>query len=90
MTSFISATQAKLQFGNVLERVKNGEKIIIEKNNIPEVVLIPLDEYEDFLEVKDLKFQTTIKKGLKKIKKGEKGTLDDLYRIHRQTEVYRQ
>lgn len=48
----------------------------------PKVIMISIDDYEDFLEVKDEQFQKTIEKSAKEIKTGKSGTLDDLYKIH--------
>ena len=81
----LSATQAKLQFGAVILKVRGGTPVIIEKNSEPEMVCISIDDYEDFLEIRDAKFQKSIEKGGKEISDGEHGTLDDLYDIHRQT-----
>lgn len=41
------------------------------------------DDYEDFLETKDKKLRKDIEKANQEIKKGQFGTLDDLYRIHK-------
>lgn len=81
----LSATQAKLQFGKVITKVQEGTPIIVEKNSQPEMVCISIDDYEDFLEIKDEKFQKEMGSASKAMKKGEFGTLDDLYEIHRKT-----
>jgi prevent-host-death family protein len=81
----ISATQAKLQFGSVLLKAKQGTPIIVEKNNQPEMVCISIDDYEDFLEIKDEKFQKNLEKSNKEMKKGKFGNLNNLYKIHRNT-----
>lgn len=83
----ITATDAKVQFGATMEKAKSGRPVIIEKNNMPQVVMISIDDYEDFLEVKDEKFQKTIEKSFGEIKAGKSGTLNDLYKIHRKTIV---
>ncbi|MBU1019161.1 MAG: type II toxin-antitoxin system Phd/YefM family antitoxin [Patescibacteria group bacterium] len=77
----LSATQAKLQFGAVLTEVKGGTPIVVEKNGQPEMVCISIDDYEDFLEVRDKKFQ----EGIDKSKRGKFSSLDSLYEIHKKT-----
>ena len=47
----LTATQAKLQFGAVITKVKNGTPIIVEKNNQPEMVCLSIDDYEDLIDV---------------------------------------
>ena len=81
----ISATEAKLRFGSLIEKVKGGTPIIIQKNNDPQIVLISLDEYEDFLEQNDQQFQKEIQESKNQIISGNFGTLDDLYKIHQET-----
>lgn len=83
--STVSATKAKHNFGAMMNKVKGGTPIIIEKNNSPEIVWISIDDYEDFLELKDKNFQKTVAVAKKEIKKGNFGTLDSLYKIHRKT-----
>lgn len=81
----ISATEAKLRFGSIMTKVKEGTPFIIEKNAVPEIVWISLDDYEDFLELKDTKFQKGIEKEYRAMKKGKYGTLEQLYAIHKKT-----
>lgn len=81
----VSATKAKLQFGSLMDKVQKGRPVIIEKNDEPAMVWISLDDYEDFLEVNDKKFQKSIEKGYREIKSGKFKTLDDLYATHRKT-----
>lgn len=81
----MSATDAKVKFGGVLNKVKAGTPVIVEKNKEPMIVCISIDDYEDFLEINDKTFQNSIKKGAEEIKNKEFGTLDDLYEIHRKT-----
>lgn len=81
----VSATAAKLQFGTFMAKVKNGAPLIIEKNNMPEIVWISVDDYEDFLELKDPSFQKSIKKSRQEMKRGKAKTISALYKIHRNT-----
>ena len=81
----VSATEAKLHFGSIMDKVRGGNPVIIEKNSLPEMVWISIDDYEDFLEIKNDAFQKALKKDHADIKKGKFGTLDDLYDLHRKT-----
>lgn len=81
----MSATKAKLQFGSLSNKIKAGRPIVIEKNKHPQFVLISLDDYEDYLELEDAEFQGEIETQQLEIKKGNFGSLDDLYAIHQET-----
>ena len=81
----ISATDAKLKFGTLSVFVKKGGQVIIEKNNEPQMAWISIDDYEDFLELKDPVFQKKLKSEKKEMQKGDFGSMDDLYAAHRQT-----
>lgn len=83
----LSASEAKLRFGETMKKVKEGHPVIIRKNSSPQMVWISMDDYEDFLEIKDAAFQKSLKKASTEIKKGNYGTLDDLYDLHRKTIV---
>jgi prevent-host-death family protein len=41
----ISATEAKNEFGRILERVIQGAKVVITKHDSPKAVLISIDEF---------------------------------------------
>lgn len=81
----VSATKAKLHFGSLMVKVKSGTPVIVEKNESPEMVWISIDDYEDFLELKDSKFQKELSTSKAKMKKGKHGGMDDLYALHRKT-----
>lgn len=42
---WIAATEAKNEFGQILERVIRGERVVIKKHGSPKAVMIPMDEY---------------------------------------------
>jgi prevent-host-death family protein len=42
----LTATQAKNEFGRVLERVIRGEIVVITRHDSPKAVLISMDEYQ--------------------------------------------
>jgi antitoxin Phd len=42
----LTATQAKNEFGRLLERVIRGEMVVITKHDAPKAVLISVDEYQ--------------------------------------------
>ena len=44
-TVAISATEAKNEFGRILETVIQGGKVVITKHNSPKAVLISMDEF---------------------------------------------
>lgn len=45
-TVAISATEAKNEFGRLLERVIQGANVVITKHNSPKAVLISMDEFD--------------------------------------------
>jgi antitoxin Phd len=42
----LTATQAKNEFGRLLERVIRGEMVVITKHDAPKAILISVDEYQ--------------------------------------------
>lgn len=81
----MSASDAKLNFGAVLQKVGKGTPVIVKKNEEPAMVCISMDEYEDYLEINDKAFRKNLEKSKMEMEKGEYCTMDDLYKIHRET-----
>lgn len=46
MTTKMSATEARVHFGEVLRRVQNNETIIVERGGKPKAVILSIPEYE--------------------------------------------
>lgn len=46
MSRTMSATQARVHFGEVLRRVENNETITVERGGEPKAVIISIEEYE--------------------------------------------
>jgi prevent-host-death family protein len=47
MEKSISATEARIHFGEMMQRVSEGQQaIIVERNGRPQIVMISIDEYE--------------------------------------------
>lgn len=42
----VSATEARVHFGEVLEAVKQGDIVYVEKSGRPQAVIVPVDEWE--------------------------------------------
>ena len=57
----LSASQAKNEFGRVLERVIRGGKVVITKHATPRAVLISIDEFEALSRAGEAKLNTLTK-----------------------------
>ncbi len=56
-------TRARVNLGAVVRRVRvNKEYVILEKDGIPVVGLMDIDEFEDYLELRDPKVRRHIQK----------------------------
>ncbi|MGH3647397.1 MAG: type II toxin-antitoxin system prevent-host-death family antitoxin [Micromonosporaceae bacterium] len=42
----MSATEARVHFGEVLESVKRGDIVYVEKSGRPQAVIVPVEEWE--------------------------------------------
>jgi antitoxin Phd len=52
--SIIPATQAKNNFGRILEDVLQGKSIVITKHDVPKAVLISMEEFKELSSAKEL------------------------------------
>ena len=64
MVQRLALTKARNALGAVVKRVHlNKEYVILEKDGIPLADLMDIDEFEDYLELRDPKVRAIIRKG---------------------------
>lgn len=62
MVNVIPLTEARINLGQVIRRVRVGkEYFILEKDGIPVAGIMNIDEFEDYLEERDPKVQRFVK-----------------------------
>ena len=77
MVKTISVTKARINLGEVIKRVHlNKENFVLEKGGIPVAAILDIDEFEDWLEMKDPKIKEQIRRGYEEYKKGKTVPLD--------------
>ena len=77
MVKTISVTKARINLGEVIKRVHlNKENFVLEKGGIPVAAILDIDEFEDWLEMKDPKIKEQIRQGYEEYKKGKTVPLD--------------
>lgn len=77
MVKTIPITKARINLGEVIKRVHlNKENFVLEKGGIPVAAILDIDEFEDWLEMKDPKIKEQIRRGYKEYKKGKTIRLD--------------
>ncbi len=77
MVKTISVTKARINLGEVIKRVHlNKENFVLEKGGIPVAAILDIDEFEDWLEMKDPKIKEQIRRGFEECKKGKAVSLD--------------
>ena len=77
MVKTISVTKARINLEEVIKRVHlNKDSFVLEKGGIPVAAILDIDEFEDWLEMKDPKIKEQIRRGYEEYKKGKTVTLD--------------
>jgi prevent-host-death family protein len=77
MVKIIPITKARINLGEVVKRVHlNKENFVLEKGGIPVAAILDIDEFEDWLEMKDPKIKEQIRRGYEEYKKGKTVPLD--------------
>jgi len=77
MVKTIPITKARINLEEVLKRVHlNKENFVLEKGGIPVAAILDIDEFEDWLEMKDPKIREQIRRGDQEYKEGETVPLD--------------
>jgi PHD/YefM family antitoxin component YafN of YafNO toxin-antitoxin module len=63
MVQHLPLTQARINLGAVVKRVHlNNEYVVLEKDGIPVAGVMPIDEFEDYLELRNPKARVHIRK----------------------------
>jgi prevent-host-death family protein len=77
MVKTIPITKARVNLGGVVKRVHlNKDSFVLEKGGIPVAAILDIDEFEDWLEMKDPKIKEQIRRGYEEYKKGKTVPLD--------------
>jgi len=70
--SHLPLTKARVNLGAIVRRVHvNKEHFILEKDGIPIAALLDIDEYEDFLDLRDQGLKQQIREGHREYRRGE-------------------
>lgn len=86
MTKMISLEQAKMDFEQLTEEIwRSKDRLLIEKDGLPIVVLLSIDDFEDLIEtvgeLSDPEYLASIREARAEYRRGEVDTLEDLYKI---------
>ena len=54
----MTATQAKNEFGRVLDRVLRGRRVVITRHDAPKAVLISIEEYQELARAPELQLNS--------------------------------
>ncbi len=80
MIKTINSTTLRSHFKDALTHVKESKQpLIVTERNVPTVILVDIDEYEDALSAKDKKYLQSIKKARTQYKKGDVFDLHDVF-----------
>lgn len=75
--SHLPLTKARVNLGALIRRVHiNKEHFILEKDGIPVAALLDIDEYEDYLDMRNKGLNRQIREGHKEYRRG--GLSEDL------------
>jgi PHD/YefM family antitoxin component YafN of YafNO toxin-antitoxin module len=81
MVTTIPITKARISLGAVVKRVHlNKEYVILEKDGIPIAGLMDIDEFEDYLELRDPQIRALLKKGRQEYLAGKSRPAEELLR----------
>ncbi len=77
MVKTIPITKARINLGEVVKRVcLDKDSFVLEKGGIPVAAILDIDEFDDWLEIKDPELKEQIRQGHEEYKKGRVMPLD--------------
>jgi hypothetical protein len=88
MIQRLPLTQARVNLGAVVKRVRlNKEYFILEKDGIPVAGLMDIDEFEDYLDLRDPKIRAHIRTSNKQYLAGKSRPVTEFLKKLRQEEA---
>jgi PHD/YefM family antitoxin component YafN of YafNO toxin-antitoxin module len=81
MVHYLPITRARINLGSVVKQVHlNKEYVVLEKDGIPIVALMDVDEFEDYLELQDPKVRRDIEISNKEYLAGKSRSAEEFFR----------
>ena len=71
MTKTISLNEATKELPNIVEKLRSGDYVIVEKNGKPVAGIVDVDDMDDFAELQNKTIKNQIKKGYLEFKRGK-------------------
>jgi antitoxin (DNA-binding transcriptional repressor) of toxin-antitoxin stability system len=71
MTKTISVENATKQLPHIVEKLRKGTYVVLQKNGLPVAGIVDASDMEDFLELRDPSLNKQITKGYKEFNKGK-------------------
>jgi len=74
MVNIIPITKARINLGSIVKKVRvNKEYFVLEKDGYPVAGIMDIDEFEDYLDLKNPAVNKLIKKSAKEYRRGKAG-----------------
>ncbi|MBI4229188.1 MAG: type II toxin-antitoxin system Phd/YefM family antitoxin [Deltaproteobacteria bacterium] len=78
MVKYLPITEARRHLGEVIKKVRiNKDYFVLEKDGIPVVGLMDIDEFEDYMELQDPNIKKQIRKSYGEYTKGKSRPVKD-------------
>ena len=80
MIKTINTTSLRNNLKEATNYVRESKKpLIITERGVPTSVLVDIDEYEDYLESRNVEYKVSVKKAREQILKGQVFSIDDVF-----------
>lgn len=80
MVRHLPITKARINLGDVIKRVhRDKEYIVLEKGGLPVAAIMDIDEFEDYLELRDPQVNRIIEEGTKEYLAGRARPAEEFF-----------
>ncbi|MGH7908388.1 MAG: type II toxin-antitoxin system Phd/YefM family antitoxin [Thermodesulfobacteriota bacterium] len=87
MVKHLPITVARRHLGEVVKKIRiNKDYFVLEKDGIPIAGLMDIDEFEDYLELQDLKLKKQIRKSYTEYQKGKARPVEEFLKELRKSQ----
>ena len=81
MEKRLAATEVRVRFGEILKKVAQGERVVVERSGVPMAVILSIEEFQKLKSQNKRVSRKDQLQRIKKLREGLRGTVPDIVEL---------
>ncbi len=90
MEKRLAATEVRVRFGEILKKVAQGERVVVERSGVPMAVILSIEEFQKLKSQNKRVSRKDQLQRIKKLREGLRGTVPDIVELMAQARKERE